>query len=61
MTSTELTPTDRKAALRRLIVIFGLMNKTIELSSAGSPRQAAAQAAAARDLIGELVTDIARG
>ncbi|MGW5436286.1 hypothetical protein [Nocardia asteroides] len=58
--STELTAAERRAALRRLVVIFGLMNKMIELSAAGAPRQLAEHATAARDLVGELVTDIAR-
>lgn len=58
--SAELSVAERRAALRRLVVIFGLMNKMIELSAAGAPRQLAEHAAAARDLVGELVTDIAR-
>lgn len=58
--STELTAAERRAALRRLVVIFGLMNKMIELSATGAPRQLAEHAAAARDLVGELVTDMAQ-
>ncbi|MFE6919649.1 hypothetical protein ACFVAV_01250 [Nocardia sp. NPDC057663] len=58
--NTELSVAERRAALRRLVVIFGLMNKMIELSAAGAPRQLAEHAAVARDLVGELVTDIAR-
>ncbi|MGS2806439.1 hypothetical protein [Nocardia sp. MW-W600-9] len=55
-----MTVAERRAALRRLVVIFGLMNKMIELSATGAPRQLAEHAAAARDLVGELVTDIAQ-
>jgi hypothetical protein len=55
-----LTAAERRAALRRLVVIFGLMNKMIELSATGAPRQLAEHAAAARDLVGELVTDMAQ-
>ncbi|MGW0110088.1 MULTISPECIES: hypothetical protein [unclassified Nocardia] len=60
LASTELSAAERRAALRRLVVIFGLMNKMIELSATGAPRQLAEHAAAARDLVGELVTDIAQ-
>lgn len=58
--SSELTAAERRAALRRLVVLFGLMNKMIELSAADAPRQLAEHAAAARDLVGELVTDMAQ-
>ncbi|MCA2206059.1 hypothetical protein [Nocardia rosealba] len=59
-TASDMTPSERRAALRQLIIAFGLINKTIELSARGAPRQVAEHAEAARDLIGELVADLAR-
>ncbi|MFC4375528.1 hypothetical protein ACFO5K_15605 [Nocardia halotolerans] len=56
----EMTATERRAALRRLVVLFGLMNTMIELSASGAQRSVAEHATAARELVGELVADLAR-
>ncbi|WP_446225748.1 hypothetical protein ACTWPB_12155 [Nocardia sp. IBHARD005] len=54
-----MTMSERSAALRRLVTLFGLMNTMIELSASGAPRSVADHAATARDLVGELVADLA--
>ncbi len=56
----EMTSSERRAALRQLVVLFGLMNTMIELSVSGAPRALTEHATAARDIIGELVTDFAQ-
>ncbi|MGY0501490.1 hypothetical protein ACWZHB_23625 [Nocardia sp. FBN12] len=59
MTTAAMTASERRAALRRLIALFGLMNTMIELSNSGAQRSVAEHATAARDLVGELVADLA--
>ncbi|MFD3506087.1 hypothetical protein [Nocardia sp. NPDC058666] len=59
MTTAAMTASERRAALRQLIALFGLMNTMIELSNSGAPRSVAEHATAARDLVGELVADLA--
>ncbi|MFD4351940.1 hypothetical protein ACFWPK_24435 [Nocardia sp. NPDC058519] len=54
-----MTVSERSAALRRLVALFGLMNTMIELNASGAPRSVAEHAATARDLVGELVADLA--
>ncbi|MFD6399400.1 hypothetical protein [Nocardia sp. NPDC060249] len=54
-----MTVSERRAALRQLVALFGLMNTMIELSTSGAPRSVAEHAATARDLVGELVADLA--
>lgn len=54
-----MTVSERRAALRQLIALFGLMNTMIELSAGGASRSVAEHAATARDLVGELVADLA--
>ncbi|WP_410870595.1 hypothetical protein [Nocardia sp. A7] len=56
----QMTVSERRAALRRLVVVFGLMNTLIELSASGAPRSLTEHATTARDLVGELVSDLAR-
>ncbi|GEM29487.1 hypothetical protein NN3_04940 [Nocardia neocaledoniensis NBRC 108232] len=59
ISTAPMTVAERKAALRRLVALFGLMNTMIELSAQGAPRSVAEHATAARDLVGELVADLA--
>ncbi len=59
MTTAPMTASERRAALRRLVALFGLMNTMIELNASGAPRSVAEHATAARDLVGELVADLA--
>ncbi|MFD6452960.1 MULTISPECIES: hypothetical protein [unclassified Nocardia] len=54
-----MTVSERRAALRQLVALFGLMNTMIELSAGGASRSVAEHAATARDLVGELVADLA--
>jgi len=54
-----LTPTDRRAAVRRLVAIFGSMNDLIDQLDADPRDPALARARSTRDLIGELVVDLA--
>ena len=55
-----LSVAQQRAALRRLVVAFGELNTIVDLAAdAGSP-DLRAHAESARDLLGELVTDIAR-
>lgn len=54
-----LAPTDRRAAVRRLVTIFGSMNDLIDLLDADPHDPALARARSTRDLIGELVADLA--
>ncbi|MFE3543600.1 hypothetical protein ACFXK0_11555 [Nocardia sp. NPDC059177] len=55
-----MTSSERRAALRQLVVLFGLMNTMVELSARGAPRGLSEHATTARDLVGELVTDFAQ-
>jgi hypothetical protein len=57
-TTAPMTVSERRAALRQLIALFGLMNTMIELSTSGAPRSVAEHAVTARDLVGELVADL---
>lgn len=59
ITTAPVTASERRAALRQLVAVFGLMNTMIELSATGAPRSVTEHATAARDLIGELVADLA--
>ncbi|MFC9663667.1 hypothetical protein ACFVJ5_25775 [Nocardia sp. NPDC127606] len=59
ITTAPMTVSERRAALRQLVALFGLMNTMIELSAGGAPRSVAEHAATARDLVGELVADLA--
>ncbi|MGF6880817.1 hypothetical protein ABIA39_000698 [Nocardia sp. GAS34] len=54
-----LAPTDRRAAVRRLVAIFGSMNDLIELLDSDPRGAALARAHHTRNLIGELVVDLA--
>lgn len=54
-----LEPTDRLAAIRRLVAIFGTMNDLIELLDSDPRSAVLARAHNTRDLIGELVVDLA--
>ncbi|WP_188828585.1 hypothetical protein [Nocardia camponoti] len=55
-----MTSAERRAAVRTLVALFGLMNSVIEHNASGSSRSVAEHAVAARDLVGELVTDLLR-
>ncbi len=59
ISTAPMTVSERRAALRRLVALFGMMNTMIELNASGAPRSVAEQAATARDLVGELVADLA--
>jgi len=54
-----LAPTDRRAAIRRLVAIFGSMNDLIDLLDSDPGDPALARALTTRDLIGELIVDLA--
>ncbi|WP_157116743.1 hypothetical protein [Nocardia vaccinii] len=57
--SLPLAPAERRAAVRRLVAIFGSMNDLIDLLDVDPRDPALARARATRDLIGELVVDLA--
>ncbi|MFF3574296.1 hypothetical protein [Nocardia jiangxiensis] len=57
--SLPLAPTERRAAVRRLVAIFGSVNDLIDLLDTDPLDPALARARATRDMIGELVVDLA--
>ena len=57
--SLPLAPIERRAAVRRLVAIFGSMNDLIDLLDADPLDPALARARATRDMIGELVVGLA--
>ncbi|NKY85124.1 hypothetical protein [Nocardia veterana] len=59
MSINGLSVAQQRAALRRLVVIFGELNTIVELAEHGSP-DLHEHAVVARDLLGTLVTEVAR-
>ncbi|WP_216903310.1 hypothetical protein [Nocardia alni] len=54
-----LTPADRRAAVRRLVTIFGSMNDLIDLLDSDPRDPALARARSTRDMIANLIVDLA--
>ncbi|MEV5647033.1 hypothetical protein AB0L57_02170 [Nocardia sp. NPDC052254] len=60
MSIKGLSAAQQRAALRRLVVAFGEMNAIVDLAAHAGTPDLRARAESARDLLGELVADIAR-
>ncbi|MQY18554.1 hypothetical protein [Nocardia macrotermitis] len=54
-----LVPAERSAAVRQLVAIFGSVNDLIAILDENPLDPALARARVTRDMIGELVTDLA--
>lgn len=57
--SSPLVPSERRAVVRRLVAIFGSVNDLIDVLDSDPCDPALARARITRDLIGELVVDLA--
>ena len=60
MSINGLSVAHQRAALRRLVVAFGELNTIVDLAGAAGTPDLRARAESTRDLLGELVADLAR-
>ncbi|WP_227982051.1 hypothetical protein [Nocardia spumae] len=59
MSINGLSVAQQRAALRRLVVVFGELNAIVELATSEASPELRVRAEAARDLLGELVAEVA--